>query len=693
MPSELRTCVAIIAFNLWLSAWSSYAQIDSISPVQSIVVIGRPLGNSIQLRWAPTTSSVWSLANTHGYTIKRFTLARNNKLLATPEEVTLNDFPIKPAPEEEWPTNISDQKYYAIAAQALFGDRFEVDVGKTDVFTIVNKVREKEQRFGFALFAADMSTPVATLSGLAFTDRNVKNGEKYVYRVSVKGFEAYTGSLFLGGDDEYELPILRGLEVMGSGKYVSIKWNKSRSEKYSAYIVERSTDGKTFTSISDTPLITLSRATDDARYEYASDSIPVIERTYYYRVRGLSPFGETGPPSDVFGYTSTPDVSDVPHIESGESIDNKSIVIAWTFPEKSNSGLKGFHVERSRKSSVGFEILTSQSPLSPASRSFEDKTPLHINYYRIAAATTSGRIIYSPTYLVQLVDSFPPVAPVGLRSTIDESGNVEISWEPNNESDIFGYRVYKGNNAAEELAQVTKGPISANRFRDWVNLNTLNKELVYQVMAIDNSQNHSPLSDLIVVKLPDKVPPQPAVFLPIKNDSTGVVLSWVRSGSQDVAYYEVFEKAQDKEEWRRLKVIQSTTDTIYHFKPEMQNKRPAVFTVVAVDQSGLESEPTTPIKAVWVDNKLKPPIEWKPFVLVKEEKRVVLSWKYSLEGVSAFRIFRAVNDGPLVLYKIVSGVMEFSDKIENGRTQHYHVAALFTDNSISRMSDVLTVAN
>jgi hypothetical protein len=271
MPNELRTSVAIIAFILWLFAWSSYAQIDSISPVQSIVVIGRPLGTSIQLRWAPTTSSVWSLANTHGYTIKRFTLARNNKLLATPEEVTLNDFPIKPAPEEEWPTNISDQKYYAIAAQALFGDRFEVDVGKTDVFTIVNKVREKEQRFGFALFAADMSPAVATLSGLAFTDTNVKNGEKYVYRVSVKGFEAHMGSLFVGGDDEYELPILRGLEVMGSGKYVSIKWNKNRSEKYSAYIVERSTDGKIFTSISDTPLITLSRATDDARYEYASD--------------------------------------------------------------------------------------------------------------------------------------------------------------------------------------------------------------------------------------------------------------------------------------------------------------------------------------------------------------------------------------------------------------------------------------
>ncbi|WOC53132.1 hypothetical protein BPO_p0049 (plasmid) [Bergeyella porcorum] len=49
----------------------------------------------------------------------------------------------------------------------------------------MNKSQELDQRFAFALMAADLDFKVAELAGWGYVDRDVKPGEKYLYSISI----------------------------------------------------------------------------------------------------------------------------------------------------------------------------------------------------------------------------------------------------------------------------------------------------------------------------------------------------------------------------------------------------------------------------------------------------------------------------------------------------------------------------
>ena len=55
---------------------------------EGIAVIARPSTDSITLRWAPLSVDHWRTANQYGYSIERFTLVRNGKVIR-PVERTL----------------------------------------------------------------------------------------------------------------------------------------------------------------------------------------------------------------------------------------------------------------------------------------------------------------------------------------------------------------------------------------------------------------------------------------------------------------------------------------------------------------------------------------------------------------------------------------------------------------------------
>src|SRR5690606_40268378 len=57
-------------------------------------------------------------------------------------------------------------------------------------------------------------------------------------------------------------------------------------------------------------------------YEYATDSLPDNVSALYYRVKGITPFGEEGPPSDVVSGSGAVTVETVPYILSAENRDN-----------------------------------------------------------------------------------------------------------------------------------------------------------------------------------------------------------------------------------------------------------------------------------------------------------------------------------------------------------------------------------
>ena len=240
-----------------------FAQNDSLPQIK---VIGRALQDKVLLRWAPTTPLAWQIINKYGYTIERVTMTKKNKLVKDRKLEQLTTTPLLPWPEAKWESIVKDQqgnvdKYVAIAAQAIFGDSFELTENySNDITTVIAKSQENEKRFTFALFSADQSLKVAEAMGLHYVDNNVVEDEKYLYRVYANVpneiMALDTGFIYIGPPDYAELP--RPYELHGDfeEKMVTLTWNRELFEQiYGNYEVQRSDNGKEFYGIDDLPFI------------------------------------------------------------------------------------------------------------------------------------------------------------------------------------------------------------------------------------------------------------------------------------------------------------------------------------------------------------------------------------------------------------------------------------------------------
>jgi fibronectin type 3 domain-containing protein len=293
-------------------------------------------------------------------------------------------------------------------------------------------------------------------------------------------------------------------------------------------------------------------------------------------------------------------------------------------------------------------------------------------------------------YLALLVDSIPPVLPTGLKGMVDEFGKVSISWKPNPDDDIYGYRIYRAYYESEEFALMNGEPVKDTTFIDKVELKSLNEKVHYRLMAIDKNQNHSGLSAILSLSLPDKVPPVVPVWLPVKSTKEGVVLRWTPSGSQDVVRYEVYRKG-DQGQWMRLSTLTAGTDTVYTYTDQsLRNSNVQYYTIVAVDEAGLESPPS-PIMTGFKLPQPKPEVEVSQPAIDRANKRIALSWTYSEQNVSAYRIYRKLNDGAVQLYRTVKEKQFMDSGLSPGTKYSYQVMAVFEDQAKSAMSKIITV--
>lgn len=658
-------------------------------------VLARTSTDSIVLRWAPADVQSWLAGNRNGYQVERFTLLRDGKLLDLPEKKTLTPLPIMPWEETRWASIVSTDKYTAIAAQALFGDSFELTTEGTDVFQIVNKVKENEMRFAFALLAADLSTQTSRALGLRFRDSDVKTNEKYLYRISTQsGMDTIRGSVFVA-PEKYELPPPVNFTAQVDGSIVNLRWDQSFHRGiYSSYRVERAADGKNFMPLSDEPQVTLTSSDRrEIRFQMATDSLPSLSQVFYYRVRGLSPFGDYGPPSEVLAVQGAETVASVPYLTEGKSPDNQSVHLSWEFPAESEKAIRGFEVRRAASPAEAYMKVNRQG-ISALDRSYVDGAPGHTNYYQVVAIDLQGREYKSPIRYVQLVDSIPPLPPRDLKGSVNDEGIVTVSWNANGEADMYGYKVFKANNVNEEFAQITRATIKERELRDRVNVNTLSREIHYRVIAVDQSQNQSAFSEVLTLKLPDKVKPVPPFFYPFKADAEGVALQWTQSSSDDVKFYEVFRKPLSGQEWIFLTRVEHTSDTAFHFldRTGEEGMRYA-YTLFAVDESGLRSDPVSPIVAAKIPTQVKEAVTIGKPTIDREQKLIRLTWRYEPGGVMRYQVYRAAEGEKLKLYQTIdASQQEFVDKRLTVNTIYtYQVVAVFRTGARSAMGEKVIV--
>src|SRR6478735_5835347 len=106
-----------LLITIWIAStfFVKYTNAQNPGPGKTeLKVLARTSIDSIVLRWAPMQTSAWLQGNKFGYTIERYVLVRNNKVLALPEKKVLTANPIKPLLLDSWEPLVKQNKYAAI---------------------------------------------------------------------------------------------------------------------------------------------------------------------------------------------------------------------------------------------------------------------------------------------------------------------------------------------------------------------------------------------------------------------------------------------------------------------------------------------------------------------------------------------------------------------------------------------------
>lgn len=655
-----------------------------------IQVIARVQKDRILLRWAVTNAMAWKKLNAYGYTVERYTVNRNNKTLSNPEKVVLVSA-LKPEPLETWEKLIEKNDNAAIVAQAIYGEDFSV-TGTDKLENIVNLSEENEQRFTFALLTADRDYEIAKKAGLGFEDKTVKEGEKYAYRVlsnvPEKEIAISYGGVFVGLEDYQPLPKPMDFTAHFTDSSTMLSWNfKILSHTYANYFVERSTDKKNFERITDKPYTSLNQENTSNSQIFYVDSI-ANNKPYSYRIQGISPFGELGPYSEVITGKGTAILKYVPHLTVKEFKDENTVTLTWDFPEEGNNEITGFELNRSDTDDDGYTKVLKNIPAK--NRSITYNKLLSTNYFTITALGKQGSNRTSFPMLVQPVDSIPPSKPLGLKGVIDSLGVVKLTWDPNKEKDLLGYRIYKGNTAEEEFSQLTVSPSEPNTYQDKVIIKSLNPKVYYKVIAVDNHYNMSDFSDVLIIKKPDVIPPTSPIFTNFTIKEGSIFLEWVNSQSEDVAVHQLYRKENDQQDWT---LILETKNKEENFQDktviEGNTYRYAIF---AKDESNLVSNPSPGLTLFVPKYSVMPAVKGFFAQLNKTTNTIDLSWDYANNEVDGFEIYKASDKDTLQLIQIVTGKTRFlpDPTIIINTTYKYGIRATFKDGRTSKM-DFFTV--
>jgi hypothetical protein len=172
-----------------------------------------------------------------------------------------------------------------------------------------------------------------------------------------------------------------------------------------------------------------------------------------------------------------------------------TIALSWN--SAGNPSGTQYRLERS-EDGVGFVPVVTVTTTNYTNSGLSDLTTY---YYRVSAFNGDG-LITAPSLTVstttpEITDLIPPDIPMGLKGSLDPSGNAfTFSWEAVNQNadgttpitDLVGYNIYRRTTLNGSPVKLTPSPITSLAYADVVN----NQTLFYTVRAIDTSGNESP---------------------------------------------------------------------------------------------------------------------------------------------------------------------------------------------------------
>ena len=669
---------------------------DRSSGEPAISVLAAPSNEDVLLRWATSTPVAWVLGVMRGYRVERAPEA-------SPDDWTL----LTPEPVRPWlPPRYADRQdetLLMIAAETLFGRPGFEESGDE---SIDGPLRDNEirRRWIFGMFAADLDSTAAEALGVRFSDSSVTRGTAYRYRVSLGvlpdtvdleiDVPVLPGLVSVTASNQPTPPAPRGVTLVPGDSRITLRWEpETQADRLSAFDIDRSDDGgKSFSRITANPLTFSDEPGQASADRYWTDSTVVNFKVYHYRVFGRTVFARPTLPATVHGYARDLTPPEAPVLTQGVQVEGATVQLQWTAGTPAPPDFDGFLVGHAVGEEGEIEFDEARV-LGPEIRSITDSRARSnvLNYYVVAARDTSGNLAVSLPRYVQLIDSIPPAPPAKVAALADTMGHVRLTWAPGTEPDLFGYRVFRANQADHVFSLLTGDPVSSPSYTDTVQVRTLTRSLFYQVVALDFNQNGSSPTR-VQVRLPDVVPPvAPSVTSAIPT-AHSVRLTWRPSDSDDVAFHLVTRSSAEDSTWSEVARLGPgatefedngvTAGMMYYYR------------VLAADSSMNRSPAGVEYPVRPIDSGLRPAIVGLSASYHAETGSVTLSWSHAglPDDRLFFVVYRGVGDAQPTEFRSAGDAVTWRDASPPpGSTIAYAVQARWRTGAASLLSEAVTV--
>ncbi|MBK9254548.1 MAG: fibronectin type III domain-containing protein [Saprospiraceae bacterium] len=673
-----------VALHLTLTI-ESQTIVDSLYPPKSenAAIIGKSIDKGILLRWGPTKFSIWQYASYKGWKLER---AELDDLNFETEKNSISYKEIgrfKAMTKDEWEKNLDiNQVEVAIAAQSLFGDKSNEKPAEKDFGNLLLTSELQGNRHAMAMFAADLSADASIGLGLRYHDKDVTSDRYYIYRLTIeKNKEGFGGDTvyfhrYYDGTDDFK-PEVQDVRCISEHGKVRIEWEKNFNSKYyTAFHIERSEDKQSFTRLSDLP-VTSSFDNNLANAHIFTDTTAVLDKVYYYKVIGITPFADRSISESFVEGVAKDLQGPIPPVDIVIEQLNEHFRLSWNMPDSlMMPDLKGWIVKKSDKASGPFtEVHDKVLPVSQKTYTDTNPIPVFTNYYCVYAIDYSGNETPGMVYGAVWFDDTPPVAPVHLRSKVDTTGFVFLTWNPNTEIDLMGYRVFARQDENKEWYQLTDRPIYENAFIDSLAVNTLSKSIEYTVIATDLHYNVSEYAKALVVVLPDLVRPSAPRWNKWYLEKNHIFLEWYPSSADDIKVHRLL-RQNPNQSWSLMKDLNPGTN---FYKEILEGGKTGSYALLAIDEAGNASD-TVFLKNIHNTHAEKLAGVHKVKVKFDEkEQTILLSWEYPAKTKVTFQLYRKsleTEDTELV-GSFDSDTRKFTDKgptdFKKGFSYHFKV--------------------
>jgi fibronectin type 3 domain-containing protein len=363
-------------------------------------------------------------------------------------------------------------------------------------------------------------------------------------------------------------------------------------------------------------------------------------------------------------------------------------VIDWEFDPDSEALINSFTLEHSENDRDYSDFLT---PIDKTLRSITvPDVSYSSHYFAITANSHTGRKLRSFSVLVQPVDTVPPAVPTGLVAVADTSGVVRLTWQANSDKGSFGYRIFRGQNAEEELIPLNDLAHQSTEFVDSLDLRSLNSHVYYAITALDERYTQSDKTPVVEVKRPEVIPPTPPFIRNISVENGKNIVSWVSGGEPTLAGYDLYRQIGREGDFELLALVSGAENCEYE-DSDVENDKVYTYRVLSRSEGGLLSE-ASPDYRVTAINKSAAAAVAVTFTATALGDKVRLSWNAPITDAINIQLYKKTGEGNFGLMReglSTAGEIEDTAVASGVRYQYMLVVRSNSTSPISEIKDVV----